>query len=300
MAVLQTYADGNRLEDVMRMVVTITPTDTPFMSGIQKKKAANTLHQWPTETLTTRQDNAVVEGATFSYGTRTAPGREINVTQIFDKTFSVSSTEGWVKGAGVDDMALHQKQKAIKEISTDVEHALLRGSRATGNASVARRLAGALNWVTTCATAVVSGTKLTESFYCGLLELAWAQGGKPDETYTASMMKRVISSFTAGLTRNITADDKRLVNSVDVYESDFGIQKILLSRDILSGAQACAVLVIENAKWAMAVGEPIAELPLAKVAQTLHGDNGVIRGELTLECLAEPANAKATGLENSF
>ncbi len=45
MAVIQTYDDGNRLSDVMRLVVNITPTDTPFMSGIGKTKATNTYHK---------------------------------------------------------------------------------------------------------------------------------------------------------------------------------------------------------------------------------------------------------------
>lgn len=302
MAVLTVYEDGNRLEDVMRMVIQLSPTDTPFVSGIAKGRASNVEHQWPEDTLAARGDNAKVEGSSFSFGTVTVPLRRNNFTQIYDKTFHVSSTERWVKGAGVDDQYDYQKQKALMEIANDVEHGFIRGSRASGNASTARRMAGALNYVTTNATTVASGTKLTESFFNGLSELAYHQGGKPDEVYVGARLKRIISSFTAGATKNVNSDDKRLVNAVDVYESDFGLLKIFMSRDQLTSNTAIgnSLLVIENRKFKMAVGEPLHELPKEEVAQDGHGTKGVIRGELTLEVLGERHNALALNLSGEF
>ena len=300
MAVIVTYDDGNRLEDVMRAVIQLSPTDTPFMSGIGKTKASNTLHEWPEDTLAARGDNAQIEGSSFSYGTVTAPTRINNVTQIFNKTFHVSSTERWVKGAGIDDQFAYQKQKALMELANDIELALLRGSKATGNASTARRLAGAINFITTNATAVVSGTKLTESFFIGLAELSWIEGGNPDEVYVGARLKRIISAFTAGSTKNIESDDKRLTNAVNVYESDFGILKLFTARDMLTGAVAAAIIVIENRKFKMAIGEPINQLGSADVAQDTHGTKGVLRGELTLEVLGQRHCAKATGLSETF
>lgn len=302
MPVITVYDDGNRLEDVMRMVVQLSPTDTPFTSGVGKTKAANVEHQWPEDTLAARGDNARVEGASFSFGTVTAPVRRSNFTQIFDKTFHVSSTERWVKGAGVDDQYDYQKQKALMEIANDIEHAFIRGSRASGNASTARRMAGALNYVTTNATTVASGTKLTESFFNGLGELSYNQGGRPDEVYVGARLKRIISSFTAGITKNIAVEDKRLVNAVDVYESDFGLMKIFLSRDQLTSNTATnnSLLVIENRKFKMAVGEAVHELPASEVAQDTHGTKGVVRGELTEEVLGERHCALALNLSGEF
>ncbi|UOF78249.1 major capsid protein [Caudoviricetes sp.] len=302
MPVITVYEDGNRLEDVMRAVVMLSPTDTPFVSGIAKARAGNVEHQWPEDTLAARGDNAQVEGNIFSYGTVTAPSRRSNFTQVFNKTFWVSSTERWVRGAGVDDQYQYQKQKALMEIANDVEHAFIRGSRASGNASTARRMAGALNFVTTNATTVASETKLTESFFNGLGELAYYQGGRPDEVYVGARLKRVISSYTAGITKNIAADDKRLVNSLDVYESDFGLMKIFLSRDQLTnaGATGNSILIIENRKFKMAVGEPIRVLGMDEVAQDSNGSKGVVRGELTLEVLGERHNSAAFNLSGSF
>lgn len=302
MPVITVYDDGNRLEDVMLAVVQLSPTDTPFFSGIGKTKASNVEHQWPEDTLAARGDNARVEGNTFSYGTVTAPSRRSNFTQIFDKTFWVSSSERWVRGAGVDDQFQYQKQKALMEIANDIEHAFIRGSRASGNASTARRMGGALNFITTNATTVASGTKLTESFFNGLGELSYNQGGRPDEVYVGARLKRIITSFTAGATKNIASDDKRLVNAVDVYESDFGLMKIFLSRDQLTSATATnnSLMMIENRKFKAAIGEPVNVLPMDEVAQDSHGTKGVVRGEMTMEVLGERHNAVALNLSGEF
>jgi hypothetical protein len=300
MAVLFTYDNGNRLEDVMRMVVQMTPTETPFMSGIAKTRCYNTLHQWPEVTLTTRADNAVAEAAAFGSAASRVPLRVTNVTQIFEQVWAVSSTEQWVRSAGIDDQIAFQKQTALLQMGTNVEHALLTGSRSSGTSGTARRLAGVLNFVTTCATTVASGTKLTESFFGGLSEMAYGQGGRPDEVYVGYRLKRIIASFTAGSTKTVAQADKRLTNAVDVYEDDLGMKKVFLSRDMLTGAASCSLALLDIRKFRMAIGEEIHELPLQEVAQTQHAMTGVQRGELTLEVLAERHSALALGLDQLF
>jgi len=299
MGVLYSYDDGNRLEDVMRMVVQLSADTTPFMSGIAKTKASNTLHEWPQDSLASPADNAKVEGASYSYSTVTAPTRVNNFTQIFDKTFHVSSTERWVKGAGVDDQYSYQQVKAMKELARDIEHALLRGSKSSGTGSAARRMAGAINFITTHTTAVASGTKLTESFYNGLLELVWGtHEAECDEVYVGARLKRIISGYTAGSTKQTQADDRSLTNVVDVYTSDFGTQKIFKHRDIPNASVGCTILCIASDKFKMAIGEPVHEI--GDVAQDTHGTKGVLRGELTLEVLAESYCVTATALDNVF
>lgn len=300
MPVLFTYDNGNRLEDVMRMVIQMTPTETPFMSGIGKTQASNTIHQWPEVTLTTRSDNGIAEGAAFGSASSRIPNRVLNLTQIFEEVYGVTSTEKWVKSAGIDNQVAFQKQTALLQIGTDVEHALLRGSMASGASGTARKLAGVLNFVTTNATTVASGTKLTESFFGGLSELAFASGGRPDEVYVGYRLKRIIASFTAGSTKTVAQADKRLTNVTDVYEDDLGIKKIFLSRDMLTGAVANSLALLDSRKFKMAIGEEIHDLPENEVAQTIHGKIGVFRGELTLEVLAERHSAVAFGLSSLF
>lgn len=301
MPVFRTYEDGNRLEDTEDLVLQLSPTDTPFTSGLPRTKCSGTLHEWPEDTLASRGDNAVVEGSEFNYPTLTAPSRVFNITQIFDKAYQVSSTTRWVKGAGVDDMFVYQGVKAMLELSNDVEHAFLRGSRASGNASTPRRLGGIINFVTTNATTVASGTKLTEDFFNGMMQQIWEQGGEVDEVYVGARLKRVINKYTDGVTKNVAMDDARIRNSIDIYESEFSNVVLFKSRDIPSTTNSDATcLYVDSSKNAMAIGEPTQVLDPSQVAQTQHGTNGVVRCEKTLEVKAESHQGVIIGLDTSF
>ena len=87
-----TYIDGNLLEDVTRVVVNISPTDTPVLSSIGKTRAYNTLHQWPIDSLAARGNTPIVEGTTVTYAAVAAPTRVTNYTQLMSKTYAVNRT----------------------------------------------------------------------------------------------------------------------------------------------------------------------------------------------------------------
>jgi len=55
-------AIGNR-EDLADVIYRIDPTDTPFMSGVEKAKASAVLHEWQTQALASASStNAQLEG----------------------------------------------------------------------------------------------------------------------------------------------------------------------------------------------------------------------------------------------
>ena len=68
MATLLTYDTTGIREDLADIIYNISPTDTPFMSGVGKTKATNTSHQWQTDSLSAVAANAKAEGAAISYG----------------------------------------------------------------------------------------------------------------------------------------------------------------------------------------------------------------------------------------
>ena len=51
MAVFQTYQTVGIREDLADIIYSISPTETPFMSGVAKARATNTSHQWQTDAL---------------------------------------------------------------------------------------------------------------------------------------------------------------------------------------------------------------------------------------------------------
>ena len=115
MAKYQTYQTVGIREDLADIIYSISPTETPFMSGVAKTKATNTLHQWQTDALADVAANAAVEGADITYGTMAATVLENNHTQISTKGIQVTATNEAVTSAGRNNEMAYQVAKAAKE-----------------------------------------------------------------------------------------------------------------------------------------------------------------------------------------
>lgn len=294
MATLYTYNDTTRKEDVLDVIDMLDVTDTQLYTGLPRTKAYNTYHEYLKDVNETVVDNAGIEGADFSSDTSVTPTRAGNITQIFKKQPQVSGTEQSVQHYGMANAMEYQKVKKMKSLKNDIELALVRGTTASGTGSAGRRLTGMWASITTVATSHASGTTLTETILNDKFEAAWDQGGKIDEIYVGAKLKRRISSFTGNANKNVDAEDKRLTNAVDVYESDFGITKLFKHRHVQVATDATARIIgIDSSKWAVAhLRSPFFE-ELAKTGDSVHGH---IIAELTLEAKNEAANFKADGL----
>lgn len=299
--IILTYDDNSRIDDVMEFIIGLTPTKTPLFSSLKKEKAKDVVHHWQEQSLTTQQDNAVIEGAAFGSPQHDQPGRVQNLTQIFEKVYEVSSSDQWVDQYGIENQYVKQEMDSLKKIATDIELAIVRGSLSSGTGSAARRMGGFENFITSVATTVNSGVKLTESAFNDFLQAIYDNGGEVDEVYTNSSLKRIISAFNGGATPEKDMKDRRVSNIVTMYESDFGTQTIFISRYVGKTANSdSTVLFVDTSKNYLAVGEPVHVLSDEEVAQTKHGKMGVIRGELTLAPQAEKHQAVAKGFSHDF
>jgi hypothetical protein len=175
------------------------------------------------------------------------------------------------------------------------EYALVNGTGNSGASATARELKGVLTFITTnVETGTGTGNEaLTEAMYNDLLQTIFDSGGSPDVTYANGWQKRKISAFSTPSTRNIDAENKKLVASVDVYESDFGLQTIVLDRWMSTDKIVC----LEEDKWKVATLVPVKAEEMSKT--TSLATKGMVTGELTLECLNEAASGKITGLSTS-
>jgi hypothetical protein len=288
--------DASRAEDVVDLITNVDFKNTPLFSGLAESTAQNTLHEWLTDTYANSGDNAQVEASDATAADLTQPIRVTNVVQMFRKNIVVSDTERAVRVYGASDPYTYQMQKAMVEMARDVEKALMSGTRASGASGTARRLNGCIAQITTNASAYNSGTTLTETIFNDLMKKVWDSGtdASPDEVYVGSYLKRVISGYTAGSTKFIDGDDKRLTNAVDVYEGDFGVHKLFKHREVPSAAGTAAVVALDSSKWRVAYlnGRRPKHIPLAK---TGSATKGMIEGELTLEGLNEKSSVKASG-----
>lgn len=288
-----TYDETARRESLLDVITNISPTDTQLLSGLKKSTASNTLHEWPVDTLNAAAANAQVEGAASGTAGQTNPTRANNITQIIRTTYEVSGTERAVNHAGFNDRKAYEMRKAMKEHANDTEFALMRASKASGSGSGARQMNGIKNSITTHATSH-SGVSLSETMLNDYFGNVWDSGGDVDEIYVGKVLKRRISGFTAGATKNVDIEDKRLVNTVDVYESDFGLVKIFKHRHVtVSGDTHNDIVGIEADKWAVAY---LREPKNVELAKTGDSDKANIISEVTLEARAQAANFLTTKL----
>lgn len=268
-------------------VFSIVPTDTPFCNRIRSKETNSPFHLFLTRTFNVRQDNAQVEGGSISLGTPVEDVRVLNVTQILEQSVRISESRRASVHAGSTDELANQMRTKLKQLATDMEHAALRSSLASGNASTARRMNGLLNVISTNATSI-SGVTLTEAILNDLFQLVWNAGGDPRVAYVHGTLKRRISSFATNVTKFEDVMDKKAVRSVSVYESDFNVVEIELCRDMLSGTNANSIAIIDPDQFSKAWLQPTQAERLPKTTRSM---DWLAWGEFTLEYGDERAGA---------
>lgn len=293
---LMTYQDAARREDLIDVIGDVSPDDNPLTTMLGTTTAKGTYHEWLEDYITRPSSIASsAEGATTTYSDLTQPSRRGNFTHIISQSFRVTGTERAVSVAGMGDPFAYQKAKALRTWKNKFEYNLLNATNASGSSGVARTMAGVQAVITTHVTARDSGTSLSEEMFNEAFQDVWTDVGNeyvPDLVLVPGGLKRKISSFTAGSTRYVQAEDKRLTRPVMVYESDFGVHRIMAHKDVLSSAGTVHMLGLKEDKWRIAyLRKPVAE----NRPKDGDYDSGEIIGEGTLEYLAERSNFKQTG-----
>ncbi len=321
-------AGGNR-EDLLDLITNISPDETPFFSGFRKTTANATLHEWLADTLDQPGDpdngdedvQCVPESSDADFEDLGVRCRLNNRTHIFRKTYDVSDTQRAVKVAGISDEFAYQAAKKMKELALVIEFALIHSigtadqtaAQASGvctSPNVCRKMDGiihAAQWDTedfSCLASDLQGsvldpagspyTELTPALLDDLSELGWEKGAMFKNVWVNAYQKRKISAFCLGscTQKNIAASDKKLVNAVDVYDSDFGMRRINLHRYIPTRY----LLQTDDDYLAIAILRAIRSEILARVG---NSTKGMIEGELTLEVRTPAALGLIVNLTNS-
>jgi len=293
-------AIGNR-EDLTDIIWNTAPSDTPFMSSIDKVDATSVTHEWQRDVLATPASNSVAEGADATYTAVVATQRLSNQTQISRKTFSISDTQERVNKAGRSSEINYQKVKQGKELKKDMELALIENpTLTTGATRVTRGLRG---WIATNNslgaggvapvsvggnTAPTDGTQraFTEALLRTAVLLAYNSGGNPSMLMVAPIQKQVISStFNGNGTKFIKGEDKKLQAAYDIYSSDFGDFKIVPNRQMVRTREA---YLVDDSMAAVAMLRDMQTTELARIGSAR---NYMMEAEYALECREERAHA---------
>ena len=296
-------SDGNR-EDLSDMIWDVSPSDTPFLSAIKKNKAKGTLHEWQEDNLTAAAMNAAIEGDDASPSAPTAATRLSNYTQIHSKHVVVTGTQEAVDKAGMKSRVAYDTARRMKEIKLDLEFAMINGGAAIGNAkaagndSTAREMGTLCTYLTSNVSVGATGAAsagngavmtagtdrdLTEALVTTVLQSCYTNGGNPKMLLVSPTNKGVVSTFTGSGTRYVSADNKELVNSVDVYVGDFHTLAVTPSRQLVGDN----VYAIDPEYLAYSELRPATMTDLAKTGDT---ERKQIILEGTLEVCAEAAH----------
>lgn len=276
-------AVGNR-EDLSDVITNISPQDTPFLSTFGRVKVTAVTHEWLTDSLASAADNAQIEAVDYTFTRPASRTRLSNWVQDLTTLVEVSDRQRAIMTAGLEDEFAYQMAKKAKEHARDTEYALVNGTGNSGASGTASRLKGVVAFV---ATNTGTGTALTEADYNTNLQTIWAAGGMPDTTYVNGTLKKAISAFTGGSTKNVDAAAKKLIASVDVYDSDFGRIKIVPHRFLATGV----LVTLQNDLWKVGYLTNPKKDDVAKIGSATRA---VITSRLTLECRAETGNGKIT------
>ncbi len=249
--------------------------------------------------------NAALEGGDAPAARFTTRTRKSNYTQIFTASVEVSGSQLAARQAAVADELDYQKQERLRELLRDLENCVLNGvsagSTPEGSATVRRTMRGIIPSMVS--NQFVNGTggfpagggtgtnELTEEQINLALRTIWDRSsGAVDTIVVNGFQKRRINSFISSA-RGYGAADEKFKDLVSIYESDFGVCRVVLSRWV----PADTVLLIDSSR--------IDVMPLIgrsfhfkRLAATGDRESGQVIGEYTVEMRNEGAHGLIRGL----
>jgi hypothetical protein len=247
--------------------------------------------------------NAALEGADKPNARFTNRSRCGNYTQIFTATVEVSGSDLAASQIGLADEMDNQKQSRLRELIRDLENTVINAgqpaSNPEGSSSVRRSMSGIIQHLSTNIfhtgdSGFPSGTALDEAMINYSLRKIWENSsGNVDLIAVGGFQKRKINAFCSD-SRAYGANDTTFTDMIGIYESDFGVCKIVTTRWIPQDA----VLLLDSSR--------INVLPLAgrsfhfkPLASSGDYECGELIGEYTLELKNEAAHGLIRGLSTS-
>lgn len=243
--------------------------------------------------------NAAIEGDDRPATRFTTRVRKQNYTQIFTSAVEVSGSQLAAAQLALADELDYQKAERLREMLRDLENCVINGvaagSSPQGSSTVRRTMRGIIPSLTT--NVFLPGTggfpagdgdnddQLNETQVNAALRAIWERSSARIDTIVVNgFQKRRINSFITG-GRAFDSRSTRFKDMVSVYESDFGICRVILSR----WAPPNAALLLDSSRLHV--------LPLAgrsfhfkKLAATGDSEVGMVVGEYTLELRNEAAH----------
>jgi hypothetical protein len=249
--------------------------------------------------------NAALEGDDAPAARFTNRVRRQNYAQIFTAAVDVSGSMQAAAAYGVADEVDYQKQERMRELLRDLENCVINGvapaANQQGSSSVRRSMNGIVRSIGTNifqpgTGAIPDGVgtgedELSEAVLNAALRAVWEQSsGVVDTIVVGGAQKRRINSFATG-SRSYLPDEQTFSDMISVYESDFGVCRVVLSRWVPPDA----LLLLDSSRISVMPlqGRSFHYKPLAATGDSIAGQ---VIGEYTLEFKNENAHGVLRGL----
>jgi hypothetical protein len=249
--------------------------------------------------------NAALEGDDAPVARFTTRARKQNYTQIFTARVSVSGSMQAARQHGISDEVDYQKQERLRELLRDLENTIINGVAAgtspQGSSTVRRTINGIIHQIQSNIFEPGTGSmppgtgigedELTEEILNTALRLVWENASSRIDTIVVNgMQKRQINAF-ASSSRSYAPDDSRYRDLISIYESDFGICRVVLSRWVPPGT----VLLLDSSRVEVMPlrGRSFHYRPLAATGDAIDGQ---LVGEYTLQFKNEAGHGLIRGL----
>jgi len=247
--------------------------------------------------------NAALEGANKPGARFTNRSRCSNYTQIFTATVEVSGTDVAASQLGIADEMDYQKQERLRELIRDLENTVINGgqpaSNPEGSGSVRRSMKGVIQHISTNVfhtgdSGFPTGNDLDEAKVNYVLRKIWGNSnGNVDLIVVGGFQKRKINAFSAD-SRTYGANDTTFTDMISIYESDFGVCRIITTRWMPQDA----ALLLDSSRISVLplAGRNFHFKPLASIGDYECGE---LIGEYTLELKNEAAHGLIRDLTTS-
>jgi hypothetical protein len=248
----QGSAVSNR-EDLSNELSILAPEETPILSLCGKGKASATYTEWTVDSLAAPATTGISEGSDVtSFSDKFADRARLgNYIQLMRRDYIVSNLQQAVTSVGPANVA-QAEAKSMREIKRDIEATIASDNEMTvengAGTPYGMRCLG--KWIQSSAQATnpvpaayrtpsgsIIASTLSESSFNTMIGSIFAKNGEMNSlTLVANVaLRQVVSNFTratpasAGVTYHVNQDatSKQITLSVNLYDSDFGLVKIV-------------------------------------------------------------------------
>ena len=311
----QGSAISNR-EDLSNELAILAPEETPILSLCSKGKASATYTEWTVDSLAAPVTSGISEGSDVtSFSDKFADRARLgNYIQVMRRDYLVSNLQQAVTSIGPANIA-QAEAKSMRELKRDIEATIASSNEMSveNGAGTPYGMRGFGTWVQAAAQATnpvpaayrtpsgsILATTVTETTFNSMLGSIFSRNGEMNSlTLVANTaLRQVISGFTraqpssAGVTYHVNQDatSKAITLSVNLYDSDFGIVKIVNGNPACMPTATTQVGYVINPKY---LGfNTLIPMGASRLENQGGGERGFIDVAGTLVCKHPQAHGK--------